>query len=103
MFGLFILGNNMNEKNREALIILQEECAEVIQAVSKCYRFGLDNQHKSGATQRANLELEVGDMLALVDILVEQGVIDLNNLQTAKLKKVEKLKIWSKLYETESI
>ena len=103
MFGLFTLGNNMNEKNREALIILQEECAEVIQAVSKCYRFGLDNQHKSGATQRANLELEVGDMLALVDILVEQGVIDLNNLQTAKLKKVEKLKIWSKLYETESI
>jgi len=93
----------MNEKNREALVILQEECAEVIQAVSKCYRFGLDNQHKSGATQRANLELEVGDMLALVDILIEQGVIDLNNLQTAKLNKVEKLKIWSKLYETESI
>ena len=103
MFGLFILGNNMNEKNREALIILQEECAEVIQAVSKCYRFGLDNQHKSGATQRANLELEVGDMLALVDILVDQGVIDLNNLQTAKLNKVEKLKKWSSLYETESI
>ena len=93
----------MNEKNREALVILQEECAEVIQAVSKCYRFGLDNQHKSGATQRANLELEVGDMLALVYILIEQGVIDLNNLQTAKLNKVEKLKIWSKLYETESI
>ena len=85
------------------MVILQEECAEVIQAVSKCYRFGLDNQHKSGATQRANLELEVGDMLALVDILIEQGVIDLNNLQTAKLNKVEKLKIWSKLYETESI
>ena len=93
----------MNEKNREALVILQEECAEVIQAVSKCYRFGLYNQHKSGATQRANLELEVGDMLALVDILVDQGVIDLNNLQTAKLNKVEKLKKWSSLYETESI
>ena len=90
-------------KTQEALIILQEECAEVIQAVSKCYRFGLDNQHKSGATQRANLELEVGDMLALVDILVDQGVIDLNNLQTAKLNKVEKLKKWSSLYETESI
>jgi NTP pyrophosphatase (non-canonical NTP hydrolase) len=90
----------MNKKNQEALVILQEECAEVIQAVSKCYRFGLDNQHKSGDTQRANLELEIGDMLALVDILVEQGVIDLNNLQTAKLNKVEKLKKWSSLYET---
>lgn len=89
----------MNEKNREALIILQEECAEVIQAVSKCYRFGLDNAHKSGATQRANLEMEVGDMLALVDILVEQGLINLDNLNTAKTNKVEKLKVWSTLYK----
>jgi NTP pyrophosphatase (non-canonical NTP hydrolase) len=89
----------MNEKNREALIILQEECAEVIQAVSKCYRFGLDNSHKSGVTQRANLELEIGDMLALVDILVEQGVINLSNLDVAKLNKIEKLKVWSTLYK----
>jgi NTP pyrophosphatase (non-canonical NTP hydrolase) len=89
----------MNELNREALIILQEECAEVIQAVSKCYRFGLDNSHKSGATQRANLEMEVGDMLALVDILIEQGIVDLNNLNAAKVNKIEKLKIWSKLYD----
>ncbi len=92
----------ITDKTQEALVILQEECAEVIQAVSKCYRFGLDNSHKSGLTQRANLEMEVGDMLALVDILIEQGVIDLNNLQTAKLNKIEKLKIWSKLYETKS-
>ena len=89
----------MNEKNREALVILQEECAEVIQAVSKCYRFGLDNSHKSGLTQRANLELEIGDMLALVDILIEQGLIDLDNLNTAKLNKIEKLKVWSSLYK----
>jgi NTP pyrophosphatase (non-canonical NTP hydrolase) len=87
------------DKTQEALIILQEECAEVIQAASKIYRFGLDNSHKSGITQRANLEIEIGDMLALVDILVEQGVVDLNNLNTAKLNKIEKLKIWSKLYE----
>ena len=86
-------------KTQEALIILQEECAEVIQAVSKCYRFGLDTDYKTGGTQRFHLETEVGDMLALVDILVEQGVIDLNNLNTAKLNKIEKLKIWSKLYE----
>lgn len=86
-------------KTQEALIILQEECAEVIQAASKIYRFGLDNQHKSGATQRANLEMEIGDMLALVDILVEQGIVDLNNVNTAKANKKEKLKKWSSLYE----
>jgi NTP pyrophosphatase (non-canonical NTP hydrolase) len=89
----------MNKKNQEALIILQEECAEVIQAASKCFRFGIDNEHKSGTTQRSNLEMEIGDMLALVDILVEQGVVDLNNLNIAKINKIEKLKVWSNLYE----
>ena len=90
----------ITDKTQEALVILQEECAEVIQAVSKCYRFGLDNSHKSGLTQRANLEMEVGDMLALVDILVEQGILDQDGLELAMDKKKEKLKIWSKLYET---
>ncbi len=33
----------MDPKQKEALDILQEECAEVIQAVSKISRFGLDN------------------------------------------------------------
>ena len=89
----------MDSKNQEALVILQEECAEVIQAVSKCFRFGIDNDHKSGVTQRSNLEMEIGDMLSLVDILIEQGVVDLNNINVAKTNTKEKLKKWSKLYE----
>lgn len=92
----------ITDKTQEALIILQEECAEVIQAASKIYRFGIDNEHKSGATQRENLELEIGDMLALVDILVDQGVINLYNINKANAAKKEKLKKWSGLYETES-
>ena len=43
--------------------------------------------------------MEVGDMLALVDILIEQGVINQSNLDTAKLNKIEKLKVWSALYK----
>jgi len=88
----------MNENNREAMIILQEECAEVIQSISKCFRFGIDNQHKTGITQRSNLEEEIGDMLCLVDILIEQGLINVDNLNVAKAKKIEKLKVWSSLY-----
>ena len=37
----------MNEQTKEVLLILQEECAEVTQAVSKCMRFGPD-QMKPG-------------------------------------------------------
>ena len=43
--------------------------------------------------------MEIGDMLALVDILVEQGVVDITNISTAKENKIEKLKIWSHLYD----
>ena len=49
----------MNEQTREILIILQEECAEVIQDVAKCFRFGPDQVHlnsKDGRTQIQNLE-----------------------------------------------
>lgn len=82
----------MNDKLRETLVITQEECAEVIQVISKIFRFGLDeNDHR--------LEDEVGDLLCMVDLLVKQGVIRPDKLELAKRIKAEKLKRWSKLYE----
>ena len=95
-----VLQYNMDDKVQEAMDILQEECAEVIQIISKCRRFGIDETHiKSGKSNRANLEEELGDMLALVQILVELGVVTEQNLEQAKQEKFEKLKKWSKLYE----
>ena len=89
----------MNKQVEEALGILQEECAEVIVEVSKIRRFGLDTKHyKTGQLHKEMLELEIGDMLALVDILVEKGILDLDNLNKAKYNKIEKLKVWSNLY-----
>jgi hypothetical protein len=35
----------MNNRDREILLIAQEECAEVIQAISKIFRFGFEAQH----------------------------------------------------------
>ena len=80
--------------------ILQEECAEVIQAVSKISRFGIDN-YKPGKplTNRQHLEEELGDMLAMIDIMLELSVISLDNLEIAKKAKIEKLKEWSNIYE----
>ena len=90
----------MNSKTEEALGILQEECAEVIQEVSKIRRFGLDTLHyKSGVKHSAMLEMEVGDVLALVDILVEQGILNRDGLAVAAENKKLKLKQWSKIYE----
>ena len=92
-------GAEMNEKEREILVITQEECAEVIQEISKIFRFGIDNSHKEGVTHRTKLEMEVGDLLAMIDLLLEHKVIDKNNIDSAKLQKIEKLKIYSRIYE----
>jgi NTP pyrophosphatase (non-canonical NTP hydrolase) len=90
----------MDNRVQETLLILQEECAEVTQAVSKCFRFGLDN-FKPGkpATNQEHLETEIGDLLAMIDILNELGVVDTARLDQAKQAKKEKLKQWSNLYK----
>ena len=90
----------MQEKINEVMNILSEECAEVIQAVSKCHRFGLDNL-KPGKplTNAQHLEGEIGDLLAMVDLLKLKGVVTDEGLNTAKIAKIEKLKKWSNIYE----
>lgn len=90
----------MDNATREIMNILSEECAEVIQAVSKCHRFGLHNA-KPGKplTNAEHLEGEIGDLLAMVDLLISKGVIEEENLELAKHAKFEKLKKWSTIYE----
>ena len=89
----------MNEETREILLILQEECAEVSQAISKCFRFGPD-QLKPGKefTNINMLEEEIGDLFAMVELLVDAkvGVTD-QGISEARMKKFEKLKQWSNL------
>ena len=86
----------------EILTITQEECAEVIQVISKIHRFGIGHEHVSshrGITNTEKLEEEVGDLLAMIDLLVENNVLRIDQLNEAKQKKIEKLHIWSKIYE----
>ena len=94
----------MNSDVKEVMDILQEECAEVIQAVSKISRFGIDN-FKPGKpkTNREHLEEELGDMLAMICILEKMGVIDQDALEHATKAKIEKLKKWSTIKNLEEI
>ena len=94
----------MDEQTREVMAILQEECAEVTQAVSICFRFGLDN-YKPGKpkTNREHLEDELGDVLAMIDIMLEMGVVDGPTLEVAKKAKIQKLKKWSNIQNLENI
>ncbi len=79
--------------------ILQEECGELIVAVSKVRRFGLFNTYKDGGTQKEHLTQEAGDVMLMIQLLVEHGVLDENELKEASERKATKLKVWSKIYE----
>jgi NTP pyrophosphatase (non-canonical NTP hydrolase) len=88
----------MDTNVNEILLIMQEECAEVTQAISKCFRFGLDN-HKPGKpkTNREHLEEELGDLVAMITLLEMHGVVSQHSIEKAKLAKFEKLKTWSNI------
>ncbi len=74
--------------------ILQEECAEVIQAVSKVKRFGIDNEY-NGVSNREHLTEEVGDLLAMIELLAQGNYVDMNAVYAYAMAKKDKLRKWS--------
>ena len=92
----------MITKTKEILNILQEECAEVIQAVSKCDRFGIDN-FKPGKpkTNREHLAEELGDLQAMIDLCIKFDLVGSEQVSIAADNKIAKLKKWSTIFESE--
>lgn len=92
----------LNNSTKEALLILQEECAEVTQAVSKVFRFGFDSvwpESDTGPNNKQRLEEEIGDLLAMIDILVETSVLSDAGVNLARRMKKDKLRVWSTIYD----
>ena len=91
----------MDDKVKEILLITQEECAEVTQAISKVFRFGLNERWPEpiDPTNKERLEEEAGDLLCMIDIMVENGIISDENLNKAKNNKRQKLKTWSSIFK----
>lgn len=86
----------MNDQEHEILSITQEECSEVIQAVSKIFRFGLDTEWK-GESNREHLEEEVGDLQAMIYLMIQSGLVNEHKVADAANKKLEKLRKWSNI------
>ena len=89
----------MNEKQREILVITQEECAEVIQEISKIFRFGIDAKHKDGLVHKQKLESEIGDLLCMICLMFEHDLIEFDEVTEAVYAKIKKLKVWSDIYK----
>lgn len=88
-------------EKREALGILQEEAAEVIQEVSKILRTGPDFcRRNSNVTNMVHLQQEISDFMILLEICIEVGVIDMMPTEESskyRTFKLNKLKEWSGL------
>ena len=80
---------------KEVMAVLQEECAEVIQAVSKVNRFGLESEWE-GVSNKQSLITEIGDVIALIKVLIEETDINISidDVQLAVEAKLKKLEIF---------
>ena len=81
-------------RNEEIMTILQEECAEVIQAVSKVRRFGLSDNVRE-------LKKELCDLICMIELMREFNVIPMSYEEQLEniFQKREKLKKFSRIFE----
>ena len=78
-------------KQQELLTIAMEECSEVAIECAKIKRFGPLKDNLD------NLEKEVGDLMCMIMLLEDAGLVKRTNVETAIKNKREKLKKWSNL------
>lgn len=88
----------MNHAQKESLDLLQEECGELIVITSKVKRFGLmsENPEHPGVSARQQLIQELGDVLALAELVCRHHHIGTLEVEFAKQRKFDKLKLFSK-------
>ena len=79
------------DEKEELLVIFMEEGAEATVEASKIIRFGRNDE------EVGSLSREVGDLLCMIDLLQEYGLINKNELIKNSKSKREKLKKWSNL------
>lgn len=79
------------DEKEELLVIFMEECAEASVEASKVIRFGRNDE------EVGSLSREVGDLVCMINLLEEYGLINRNQINKYALDKKEKLKKWSNL------
>tara|TARA_B100000809_G_scaffold202027_1_gene202723 strand:- start:729 stop:1043 length:315 start_codon:yes stop_codon:yes gene_type:complete len=76
----------------ELMVITMEECGELIQVCSKAIRTKKYRNNKK-------LTEEIGDVMCMVGLLLENGLIDSDEVEERIKVKLSKLAKWSHLVE----
>lgn len=84
-------GRPLTPYEREIFGCVQEECAEIIVAISKLLRFGAENRPADGVPNTVVLAREIGDLHATLERAMATGLIDPDELDSALAKKHERL------------
>ena len=89
-----IIAQEMKEldERQQLLVITMEECGELIQECSK-------NLRRGEFYDRDTFKNEVGDVYAMIELLVEWDVLSWTEIENGVERKRNKLKRWSKLIE----
>lgn len=91
----------MTNSEKQILLIAQEECAEVTQAISKVFRFGMDCEY-NGQTNYQRLTEEVGDLLCMLELMIEKNMVDKVAVYKASIQKRNKLERWSNVFDEQN-
>ena len=78
------------DARQQLLVILMEECGELIQECSK-------NLRRGELFDRQNFKDEVGDVYTMIDLLVEWDVLSWSEIEERREVKRKKLSKWSDL------
>ena len=66
------------------------------------FRFGMDDVHPTtNKSNRDSLEEEVGDLLCMIELLQEHGIVNSTSVLNANVRKRNKLKKWSSIFNNE--
>ena len=80
------------DKLQELLTITMEECGELIQACSKAIRCDDYRDNKKHIQ-------EIADVYCMTELIHEYDLISWDDIDEGVLRKIERLKKWSSLYE----
>lgn len=79
----------------EQLVILQEECGELVQAISKLLRFGPGEKYTEGSDNNYTAAIkEAGDVYCMLTLLFDE-----QQLKFYAKNKEEKLRVYSSIFD----
>ena len=84
--------NDLGVREAEAIALVAEECGESVQAAMKILRHGMESYDPAsthGRNNRQDLERELGQVLAAIDILIEQRIVFVEGLRDARREKLQ--------------